>query len=71
MPLVFFMESRPIKMSNFFSYVFLVVLTLSCSVCAETGVVTNRDHLSKAFQNAKRIGDNVYSIAGTKGQRRE
>lgn len=70
MPLVFFMKSGPIKMSDLFSYVLLAVLTFSCSVCAETGVVTNRDHLSKAFQNAKRIGDDVYSIAGTKGQSR-
>lgn len=71
MPLVFLMKSRTVKMSDFYSYALVAILTLSWSACAETGVVTNRDYLSKAFQNAKRVGDDVYSIAGTKGQRKE
>ena len=71
MPLVFFMKSRTIKMSDFLSYTLVAFLTLSLAVRAETSVVTNRDHLSKAFQNAKPIGNGVYSIAGTKGKSRE
>ena len=58
-------------MSDFFAYTLVAILTLPWSVCAETGVVTNRDYLSKAFQQAKRINKDVYSIAGTKAPRKE
>ena len=62
---------KKIKMPTFVSYTLLALLALSLPVFAETGSVTNRDHLSKAFQNAKRIGNDVYSIAGTKSKSKE
>ena len=71
MPLVFLMKLRTVKMFGFFAYILVAIVILSWSARAETGVVTNRDYLSKAFQHAKRIDKDVYSIAGTKAQRKE
>ncbi len=58
-------------MPTSFPYTLLALLALSLPVFAETGSITNRDYLSKAFQNAKRIDKDVYSITGTKSQRKE
>lgn len=53
-------------MSNFPSYALPVFLALSLSVCAQTAAPNKPSGISRAFQNARQVGRNVYSMTGNK-----
>lgn len=58
-------------MTKSFTYTFIIAAVFSCAMCAETpppASAAKQDGLSKAFQNARPIGKNVYSLTGKKNE---
>lgn len=53
-------------MSNYLSYTISAVLVLSLSVCAQTAEPKKQGGISRAFQDARQVGRNVYSMTGKK-----
>ena len=53
-------------MSNFLPYTLSTVLVLSLSVGAQTAAPKRQGGISRAFQDARQVGKNVYSVTGKK-----
>lgn len=53
-------------MSNFKPHTLSVLLLLSFSVCAQTVAPKPQSGISRAFDNARQVGRNVYSMTGKK-----